>query len=29
MQGGVNTYGMGTLGGKLQLVAPKSVREGE
>ena len=29
LQGGVNTYGMGTLGGKLQLVAPQSVREGE
>ncbi len=29
MQGGVNTYGMGTLGGKFQLVAPQSVREGE
>ena len=28
-RGGVNTYGMGTLAGKLELVAPKSIREGE
>ena len=29
VRGGVNTYGMGTLAGKLELVAPKSIREGE
>ena len=28
-RGGVNTYGMGTLAGQLELVAPKSIREGE
>ena len=28
-RGGVNTYGMGTLAGELELVAPKSIREGE
>jgi hypothetical protein len=28
-RGGVNTYGMGTLSGKLELIAPKSIREGE
>ena len=29
VRGGVRTYGMGTLGGSLELVAPKSIREGE
>ncbi len=28
-RGGASTYGMGTLAGKLELVAPKSIREGE
>ena len=28
-RGGVNTYGMGTLSGKLELIAPKSIREGQ
>ena len=29
VRGGVNTYGMGKLAGKLELIAPKSIREGE
>ena len=28
-RGGVSTYGMGTLSGNLELIAPKSIREGE
>jgi hypothetical protein len=28
-RGGVSTYGMGTLSGKLELIAPKNIREGE
>ena len=29
VRGGVRTFGMGTLAGELELVAPKSIREGE
>ena len=29
VRGGVKTYGMGTLAGKLELVAPQSIREGQ
>ena len=29
VRGGVSTYGMGTLSGSLELIAPKSIRKGE